>query len=107
MEASLVYLKGSNKKTLLANEDFWKNVNFLIFHSEYVEINLKRGRSPSYLHFWFYEQLHSSEVDISEERRQEIYKELGCSYRFTHDSSAFIDYLYEEANKRKLIKHFR
>ncbi|MCM3390059.1 hypothetical protein [Ureibacillus chungkukjangi] len=101
MKTKLISLKNKTTKIFIADEIFWDNVEYMIFHSEYLEIRKKRGLSSNYLHEWFFNNLE--EQVILEEEKQSIYNELSCSYRFPKDNDIFLDYLYKEAKKRRLI----
>ncbi|MBM7607304.1 hypothetical protein JOD29_000541 [Lysinibacillus composti] len=72
----------------------------MIFHSEYLEIRNKRGRSTNYLHDWFFSNVE--EQVVCEKAKLSIYKEIGCFYRFTKDDEVFLNYLYNEAKKENL-----
>lgn len=100
MQTKLISLKRDNRRIFIADEKFWNNVKYMIFHSAHLEIRLKRGRSTNYLHNWIYERL----IEQSNQAEQEdFYKRIGCSYRFPKENDEFLDYLYKEAIKRGLI----
>lgn len=104
METKVFSLKRNSSKLFAADEKFWNNVKYMMFHSVYLEIKLKRGRSINYLHHWFFEIIEN-EGTYTETEKQEIYKREGCSYRFPKENEEFLDYLYEEAKKRKILEY--
>ena len=104
MQTELFNLKRKNRKTFIADEKFWSNVEYMTFHSAHLEIKLKRGRPIKYLHYWFFEIIENEQSYI-DEKKQEIYEEEGCSYCFPKENEEFLDFLYKESKKRKLIEY--
>lgn len=105
MKTKLISLKGRGTKIFEADESFWDNIRYLVFHSEHLEIQLKRGRPAHYLHSWFYHQLRDARQGYTEPERQSIYQELSCSYRFPEENQEVLDYLYTEASNRGLLRN--
>ena len=104
MQTQVFSLKRSGSKLFTADEKFWDNVNYMTFHSEYLEIRLKRGRPTSYLHYWFFEIVESGEY--TDQKRKEIYAQFPCSYCFPKENGDLLNYLYEEAKNRNVLKYF-
>lgn len=105
MQTEVINLKSNRNRLLLADEKFWSNIKYMIFHTGHLQVKLKRGRSTNYLHYWAFENINDPSQSYTEQEKQEIYKEHGCTYRFSKKDNELVSYLYDEADKRKLIKH--
>jgi hypothetical protein len=101
MEVTLIHVKNEKMKKLEIDEVFWANVNYISLHSHYIEIKLKRGRPTNYLHDWYYKATEG----MKSEERLEKFKYFDCAYRIPEEYDGLIDYLYNEANKRNLLKY--
>lgn len=105
METKIISLKRNTSRVLNADEKFWENVKYITFYNSDVEIILKRGRTTNYLRVEFFEVIQDPSQLYTEQEKLAIYEEHGCAYRFSKESASFLSYLYNEAEKRGLLKH--
>lgn len=104
METKIISLKRNTSRVLNADEKFWNNVKYITFYNSDVEIILKRGRPTNYLRFEFFEAIQDPTQLYTEQEKLAIYAEHNCAYRFSKESAKFLRHLYDEAEKRGLLK---
>lgn len=104
METKIISLKRNTSRVFNADEKFWNNVKYITFYNSDVEIILKQGRPTNYLRAEFFEVIQDPSQLYTEQEKLAIYKEYNCAYRFSKESAVFLRFLYDEAEKRGLLK---
>ena len=105
LETTLTSIRGRSMKKMMIDEVFWENVEYLQFQSEFLYVRLNRGRPVYYLHHWVLERMmDEEELNFDWEDMETLEWFRACRFVFPKESNTFLQYLWDESQKRNKWK---